>query len=632
MQSPKTWIAFVNKNQVLWQDAEKNLSKELNDTLTFTSKVINSGGEVKNFTISNIPSWLTVTPASGTINPLSTKTIKFTVNQGVNIGDFTEDVLLTTDFGFNEKLLVKLKVAKTSPNFHVDPSLYQQSMSVIGQIRINGQVSTNPDDKLVAFINGEVRGVANLQYVSTYDKYVAFLDVYSNTSDSIYFQVWNASQGQIHTDINPVLFFNNNDLVGSPVSPQYFDAVNNISKPIILKSGWNWVSFPLMDNKMNSFHNFFEELNLRDGDMVKTIGNNANAQYGGTAIGWSGNLVNQGLKNEISYLIKMSVRDTLNYKGLAIDPDTVQIDVVNGWNRIGFVSLRNMQVSTALANFNAQDGDIIKSQERFSYFDSNLGWIGSLQTLEPTKGYLLKSTANTSFVYPRQGLLRQRTELPAQMELEDMLTERYSLNPYNYEAGVSAIVKVEVCEEVVQNENVILTAFLGEELRGWSESATKVNDVLGYQYFLTAYGEGNDQFEYTLIDTVTNKKIALLGNLVFEKNGLQGTPNKPIVVHPTTKVDCDEFKVEVSPIEAMNLVYPNPFRNTLNITVPTDLGEAIEVSLIDSYGRVLHQEKSAQGSLLNWSQIAGSKEVAQGVYYIRFSSDAGQKVEKVVKY
>jgi len=632
MQSPKTWIAFVNKNQVLWQDAEKNLSKELNDTLTFTSKVINSGGEVKNFTISNIPSWLTVTPASGTINPLSTKTIKFTVNQGVNIGDFTEDVLLTTDFGFNEKLLVKLKVAKTSPNFHVDPSLYQQSMSVIGQIRINGQVSTNPDDKLVAFINGEVRGVANLQYVPTYDKYVAFLDVYSNTSDSIYFQVWNASQGQIHTDINPVLFFNNNDLVGSPVSPQYFDAVNNISKPIILKSGWNWVSFPLMDNKMNSFHNFFEELNLRDGDMVKTIGNNANAQYGGTAIGWSGNLVNQGLKNEISYLIKMSVRDTLNYKGLAIDPDTVQIDVVNGWNRIGFVSLRNMQVSTALANFNAQDGDIIKSQERFSYFDSNLGWIGSLQTLEPTKGYLLKSTANTSFVYPRQGLLRQRTELPAQMELEDMLTERYSLNPYNYEAGVSAIVKVEVCEEVVQNENVILAAFVGEELRGWSESATKVNDVLGYQYFLTAYGEGNDQFEYTLIDTVTNKKIALLGNLVFEKNGLQGTPNKPIVVHPTTKVDCDEFKVEVSPIEAMNLVYPNPFRNTLNITVPTDLGEAIEVSLIDSYGRVLHQEKSAQGSLLNWSKIAGSKEVAQGVYYIRFSSDAGQKVEKVVKY
>jgi hypothetical protein len=602
--------------------------------MTFTSRVVNSGGEVKNFTISNIPAWLTATPSSGTINPLSTKVIKFTVNQSVNIGSYAEDVMLTTDFGFNEKLFVKLKVSKTAPNFFVDPSLYQQSMSIIGQIRINGQVSTNPDDKLVAFINGEVRGVANLQYVPTYDKYVAFLDVYSNASDSIYFQVWNASQGQIHTDINPVLYFTNNNLIGSPANPQYFDAINNISKPIVLKSGWNWVSFPLGDPKMKSFHNFFDGLNLQNGDMVKTIGNNANAQYGGSTIGWSGNLVNQGINNEVSYLIKMSVRDTLNYKGLAIDPDTVQINVATGWNRIGFVSLRNMQISTALANFNAQDGDIIKSQERFSYFDQNLGWIGSLQTLEPTKGYLLKSATSSSFVYPRQGLLRLRDELPAQMELEAMLTDGFKLNPNAYEAGVAAIVKVEVCEEVIQNKNIVLAAFNGEELRGWSEAATKVNDELGYQYFLTAYGDGNDQFEYALIDTTTNEKIALSGSLVFQKNGLEGTPNKPLVIFPITKIDCEEFKVEVNTINGLaeNVVYPNPFRTTLNVTVPTDLGETVEVSLIDSYGRVLHQEIAAQGRLLNWNRVAGSKDVAQGVYYIRFSTDKSSKVEKVVKY
>lgn len=634
MQSPKTWIAFVNKNQVLWQDVEKNLSKELNDTMTFTSKVVNSGGEVKNFTISNIPAWLTVSPSSGTINPLSSKSIKFTVNPSVNIGAYAEDVMLTTDFGFNEKLFVKLKVSKTAPNFFVDPSLYQQSMSIIGQIRINGQVSTNPDDKLVAIMNGEVRGVANLQYVPTYDKYVAFLDVYSNASDSIYFQVWNASQGQIHTDINPVLFFNNNDLVGSPANPQYFDAINNISKPIVLKSGWNWVSFPLGDSKMKSFHNFFEELNLQNGDMIKTIGNNSVAQYGGSSIGWSGNLVSEGLKNDVSYLIKMTVRDTLNYKGLAIDPDTVQINVVTGWNRVGFISLRNMQISTALANFNAQDGDIIKSQERFSYFDQNLGWIGSLQTLEPTKGYLLKSAQASSFVYPRQGLLRLRNELPAQMELEAMLSDGFNLNSYAYEAAISAIVKVEVCEEVVQNPNIVLAAFNGEELRGWSESATKVNDELGYQYFLTAYGEGDEQFEYALIDTTTNEKIALSGILVFEKNGLEGTPNKPLVIFPTSKIDCEEFNVDANTSNGLadNVVYPNPFKTTLNVSVPSDLGEAVEVSLIDSYGRVMHQEIAVQGSLLNWSRVAGSKAVAQGVYYIRFSTDNGSKVEKVVKY
>jgi len=49
----------------------------------------------------------------------------------------------------------------------VDPTLYQLSMGVIGQIRINNNISMNPDDKLVAFINGEVRGVANLQYMES---------------------------------------------------------------------------------------------------------------------------------------------------------------------------------------------------------------------------------------------------------------------------------------------------------------------------------------------------------------------------------------------------------------------------------------------------------------------------------
>jgi len=97
MQSPKTWIAFVNKNQVLWQDLEKSLTKELNDTLTFTTQIVNSGGEVKNFTISNIPSWLTVTPRNGTISPLTTQLIRFTVNPSVNIGVYKEDLILTTD-------------------------------------------------------------------------------------------------------------------------------------------------------------------------------------------------------------------------------------------------------------------------------------------------------------------------------------------------------------------------------------------------------------------------------------------------------------------------------------------------------------------------------------------------------
>ena len=59
-------------------------------------------------------------------------------------------------------------------------------MNFIGQIAINGRISVNNEDKLVAYINNEVRGVANLRYVPSLDQYIAFLDVYTNTTDSVF--------------------------------------------------------------------------------------------------------------------------------------------------------------------------------------------------------------------------------------------------------------------------------------------------------------------------------------------------------------------------------------------------------------------------------------------------------------
>lgn len=632
MQSPKTWIAYINKNQVLWQDVEKSLTKELNDTLTFTTRIVNNGGEVKNFTISNIPAWLTVTPSNGTITPLSTQLIRFSVNPSINIGDYKEDIILTTDFGYNEKFLINLKVNKQSPNFFVDPTLYQKSMNVIGQIRINNTVSTNPDDKLVAFINGEVRGVANLQYMEAFDKYVAFLDVYSNTSDSVHFQIWNASKGELHTEINPVLYFVDNQLVGSPFTPQMFDAFDNVSKPIILKNGWNWVSFPLYDNSMSSLANFFNEVNFSEGDMVKTIGNNAVAQYSATA-GWAGSLLNDGIKNDRSYLIKISQDDTLNYKGFALDPDTVVITVDSGWNRIGFVSLRNMQINTALANYNAQSGDIIKAQGRFSYYTPNLGWVGSLQVLEPTKGYLLSASASSTFVYPRLGLLRSKANVASQAGLESIVPSGYSLDPYKYEASTGAIVSVEICEEVLSNENIVLAAFSNGELRGITESAVIPNAGLAPQFYLTAYGVSGDQFTFALIDTVKHLQMPLSGNIAFAKNNVEGTPDSPIIFTPNGAINCDLYKKVENNTMAVGYVYPNPFNNELNITVPSDMGESVEVSLVDGFGRLVHSGTSAKGEMLNWSSIAKNNTLLPaGIYYVRFAADSGIKVEKIVKY
>tara|TARA_B100001109_G_scaffold255893_1_gene262588 strand:- start:7710 stop:17348 length:9639 start_codon:yes stop_codon:yes gene_type:complete len=628
MESTKSWIAFVNKNQVVWQDVEKNLSKEFNDTLTFTSKVVNSGGEVQRFSITNLPFWLTASPSSGSIAPLSTQTITFTVNQSLNIGTFSEDILLNTDFGFDEKLLVNVKVKKTAPSFAFNPALYQNSMSIIGQIRINGVVSANEDDKLIAYINNEIRGVADLQYMPTYDKYMAFLDVYSNSADSISFKIWNSAKGELHTKIVPNIYFVTNGLVGTPVSPQYFDAEDNILKPIALKQGWNWVSFPMYSRKMSQLQSFFEGLNFADGDLIKTIGNNSFAQYG-TNTGWTGNLSVTGLKAESSYLLHISQADTLDFEGFAIDPDTLPINLVAGWNRIGFVSLKNLSINTALGNYNAQNGDLIKSQQQFAFYDQNLGWIGSLKTLEPTKGYLLSTTTASSFVYPRTGLLRLKDLSEVPVELPTI--KGYSLNPNEFEASTSAIVSLEACETILQDSNIVLVAFNQGELRALSGPAEKINDELGYRYFITAYGHGNESYDFALLNLENMEQSKLKGNLSFQKNALVGTAKNPFSLSLAEGVDCPEIEAS-KPLNTSVRVYPNPFVNEVYIEIPSEMSENTKLSLIDEFGRILIQENTNGQSFIKWTLgDEGGEGLPSGVYHIRIQDGENFNIQKIIK-
>ena len=592
--------------------------------------MVNSGGELKTFTISNIPAWLTVSPSSGAISPQSAQAISFTVNPALNIGTYNEDLLLSTDFGYNEKLSVKLKVRKTAPSFAFDNSLYAKSMNVIGQIAINGNISVNDEDILVAYINNEIRGKTNLQYVPSLDKYIGFLDVYSNNADSVYFKVWNASEGELHENVTPNLYFVENSLTGSILSPQVFDAVNNLAKPIVLNAGWNWVSFPLTDNKMSSLYSFFQGMNFSTGDVVKTIGNNSFAQFGGPYLGWSGGLTRNGLNNDQSYLIYITNKDTLEYKGLAIDPDTLPISVVQGWNRIGFVSTKNIEINSALANFNASDGDLIKSQQAFAVYLSTLGWIGSLTTMEPTEGYLLQSADSSTFVYPRRGLLRLK-ETPVQQKLENVLPRLYALNPNLFEASTNAIVKINTCEELLKNKDWALAAFKNDDLRGWVNSTKFINDALGHEFFITIFGNGNETYNFRMINQTTGEQMVVDAKLDFEKNKVQGEVNKPLRFDLFTDIDCDQFKVQLT-IEDENeqYSYPNPFSGFVTIVAPKTISENGQVEIIDKSGRVVFSRNvnDSRKWHLNGAELYF---LANGVYTLKFTDGETVITEKLVR-
>ena len=85
--SPITWTAYYNKNQVDWYiDGAKTVSEAemiFGDEKTYTILVVNSGGTTQDFSLLNVPSWLTLSESSGVLAPNSSIEISATVDSNL---------------------------------------------------------------------------------------------------------------------------------------------------------------------------------------------------------------------------------------------------------------------------------------------------------------------------------------------------------------------------------------------------------------------------------------------------------------------------------------------------------------------------------------------------------------------
>ena len=90
-------------------------------------------------------------------------------------------------------------VLSQDPNWQVDSSNYQYSMTFTAFLNINGTTLSSTEDKVAALINGEVRGVANVTYVSSIDKYLVYMSVFANTSGEIInFKIFNSTDETVY--------------------------------------------------------------------------------------------------------------------------------------------------------------------------------------------------------------------------------------------------------------------------------------------------------------------------------------------------------------------------------------------------------------------------------------------------
>lgn len=107
-----------------------------------------------------------------------------------------------------------LSTKAQAPNWSVNTRNYEFSMIFTAVLNVNGNRLTNTNDQVGAFVGDEIRGVGNVSYDATDDKYVVFFRVYANTTgETINFRIYDSTNDMV-VNVPKTTVFNIDERVG----------------------------------------------------------------------------------------------------------------------------------------------------------------------------------------------------------------------------------------------------------------------------------------------------------------------------------------------------------------------------------------------------------------------------------
>ncbi|MDL2208562.1 T9SS type A sorting domain-containing protein [Parabacteroides sp. OttesenSCG-928-O15] len=601
MGSAVSWTVFVNRSQLHWSEKQLTFTKDELEPLEFTAHIVNASGSVEHYTIENLPVWMKAKPSEGTINPKSEQPITFTIAQGLNVGTYDEVIYLRSENNVTTPLPVTIRVMGEKPDWSVDPADFKYNMALYGKMRFNNIFSSDKDDMLAAFIDGECVGVANSVYLDELDMWYAFISIYSNEvqHEAVEFRMWDASSGQIYLGVpETTITFRNDKIYGSPRTPVIIDGENMLYQNITLNRGWNWISFNVRSESMGNVNNLLTRKGWTSSDLVKQeeIGFDIFTQNEG----WIGDISdNGGFTNTTMYNLKTEKTRTISLLGSPVDVTKTPITIRgNRWNYISYLPTVNMSVNEALADYDARENDIVKSQNSFAMYAGNIGWIGSLAYLESGKGYMLyrEDSSDHSFRYPRNaGSLNQ---------LRSATDEEY-----RYADNMTVVARIVGGAEAMPGDKLV--AFIDGSNRSRS---TVLDDDL---FFLTIPGDESSPIYFAL--ERNSRVIARTYSPLFDygKDRSIGTIREPLALNFAS--------------DQQATLYPNPFEDQLNILLRVDEPSDVEIAIYNLTGQMVHAWPKQAFSPGEHHLVWLADNQVSGMFIVRITINNQPATYKVIK-
>ena len=535
-----SWNAYVRKNPLRWADLEKiDLTTEEGKEKTFRKDIVNLSSGSVSWSL-NMPSWLTASPSSGTIDPQGSVSVEFTVSANVPVGKQSESiVLMNVGSNMTERCAIDLYVSGDVPMWAVDTSDKEYTIPMTARLAVNSAYSEDESDIVAAFIEDVCVGVSNVQYNSHRNSYFVNMIIYGGKDQigkSIRFKAWDANRDVTYSPLirqkgGTMTFAVNASPFGSYDDPEVFTAGSTVEQTLNLKEGWNWVSFYV--NTTGQSLN--DALQFAKGK-IKTVktqmhGAEWNSQLDADKVpyGFMGRDL-ESLNENSMYAINALEPITLTVSGKLLTGAEAKKNIAKGWTWVRNPFYKNQSVASAFSAFTPSDADVLMTRDAYTQWSQAYHrWDGQMTNFMPGVGYKYYSgDSSTKPVFEDvtlQNVLKSR-----------MLTrgEQSDGNNYGYADNMLVIAKLMLSDAVnVDMDNVAITATNDKK-----ETFTTLPDR-GY-YVLTVAGADNSTFTFNAVVNGQRRELYTLVNadndqmkdysVVFEPDAVIGSFNSPVIL------------------------------------------------------------------------------------------------------
>lgn len=425
VMEPVTWLFNVKHDFIGWKEKVINESisvdENMTDGVSIKKHIRNNTGLDKEWSLESVPYWMIPSQTGGVLQPNEELAVTFNVLPSIGKGLHTGVIYLVEGAtGISHPINYELINHRDIPEWKVNKESYSNTMNIIGQVSADGTKQEGVYNMVGAFNTAnECVGVATPTYEPRYDAYYYYLTIYGGdaSDSSLRFAYYDSQTGIVYPDVDilmpagsaekdcPVKFVPNR-LIGSHAEPLLWQPNSKIEQTILVNAGWNWISFNTMGTtpldelfgEMTASHD--EELPV----CTEIVNEESFSQFDAETNAWNGMVT--GVEPGTMYKVRMGMPNRITRIGEPANDKRLTHTIQPGWNWLGATVSNSISLTSAMADMNPEEGDMIKNYETMSYFAGG-GWVGPLKNIVPGVGYYYHSAdpETKDFVYPTKAAL-----------------------------------------------------------------------------------------------------------------------------------------------------------------------------------------------------------------------------------